>query len=216
MGTVLSIRGTSGSGKTTVVRRFLPAPLTGGPKGGPVDLNWYSAPTKKDPDRQLRVPGYTRQSEQLGLIGIVGPYHNACGGMDQLPSFSVCRGAVNYMLNQMECRWVFAEGLLASGVYGSWGEFSQGLRQFGHEYAWCYMNTPLEVCKERVRARQAAAGQPDKDINWGNLEAKYEQVIGNREKALSMGELVYDLPYGNEITAVIDIMSGKGDQWRAG
>lgn len=211
MGTVLSIRGTSGSGKTTVARRFLPAPLD----KGRTDLNWYPAPTKREPERQLRVTGYVRESSQLGLIGVIGPYHNACGGMDQLPSFSVCRGAIVYALNMLECRHVIAEGLLASGVYGSWGEFSASLREHGHTYAWCYMNTPLEVCKERVRKRQAEAGAEGKEINWGNLETKYAQVIGNRETALKAGEVVYDLPYGGEVSAVIDIMSGQGEKWRA-
>jgi len=214
MGVVLSIRGTSGSGKTSVARRFLPAPITGGPKGGPVDLNAYPAPTKRDPARLLRVTGYVRESTQLGRIGVCGPYHNACGGMDQLGSFEICRGAILHLLQELDCKFVIAEGLLASGVYGSWGEFSALLRAQGHAFAFCYLQTPLDVCKTRVKARQAEAGKPDKEINWGNLDAKYEQVISNREKALAAGELVYDLPYGREVEAVIDIMSGQGEKYR--
>ena len=214
MGTVLSIRGTNGSGKSSIARRFLPSPLTGGQHGGPVNLNWYPSPTKKEPGRQKRVEGYGRDSKQLGCIGIVGPYKTSCGGLDQVQDFEVSRGAISYMLDTLCCEWVIAEGLLASGVYGSWGKYSELLRSQGHIYAFCYLNTPLEVCKERIKMRQEAAGKKDKVINWQLVEDKFNSVRGNRDIALSHGEVVYDLPYLKEVEAVIDIMMGKGDEHR--
>jgi hypothetical protein len=135
--------------------------------------------------------------------------------MDQIPSFEVCRGAISHMLDPMECGHVIAEGLLASGVYGSWGEYSAQLRAAGHAFAFCYLHAPLEVCVERVRRRHAAAGRPEKQINWGNLEAKWHQVVANRARALAAGELVYDLPFEDELAALIKIMAGQGDEYRA-
>lgn len=215
MGTVFSIRGTNGSGKSSVARRFLPVPLTGGPKGGPAELNLYPSPTKKDPERQKRVPGFVRVSQQLGHVGVVGPYSTACGGLDQVVDFQASRRAISFMLNHLGCSHVIAEGLLASGVYGSWGEYSKLLREQGHTYAWCYLSTPLEICRQRIKARQEAAGRVNKVINWDLVDGKYAQVVANRLKALEMGEVVYDLPFLGEVEAVIDIMRGRGENHRA-
>lgn len=179
-----------------------------------MELNHYYAPTKKEPERWKRVPGYVRDSQQLGRIGVVGPYSSACGGLDQVQDFATSRAAIRYMIDTLGCRHVVAEGLLASGVYGSWGEYSALLRGQGHVYAFCYLQTPLEVCKERIKLRQAAAGKPGKAIQWQLVEGKYAQVVSNRQKALEAGEVVYDLPYLSEVQAVIDIMAGRGEKHR--
>lgn len=215
MAIVFSIRGTNGSGKSTIARRFLPAPM----EPGRVELNAYPAPTKREPDRKLRVEGYIRSSQQLGRIGVVGSYRTACGGLDGIVNFEVQRGAISWMIDVEQCDHVIAEGLLASGVYGSWGEFSKLLRAQGHTYAFCYLQTPLGVCKERILKRQAdalaASGRARREINWQLVEDKFNSVRGNRDIALRNGEAVYDLPFGGEVSAVIDIMQGKGEGWRA-
>lgn len=226
MGTVYSIRGTNGSGKTTLARAFLPPNAMGDNLGGPVDLNHYPSPTKKDPNRQLRSQGYVTEGyaaegyvtegwTSLGRVGVVGKYDAACGGMDRMPDFAVCRGAISYLLNELHCDAVIAEGLLASGVYGSWGVYAKELRQQGHNYAFCYLSTPLEICKERIKALQVKAGKVDKIINWSLVDAKYDQVISNRKIALANGEMVYDLPYSHEVHALSAIMRGEGDEYRA-
>ena len=69
--------------------------------------------------------------------------------------------------------------------------------------------------RSRIIRRQEAAGKVNKVINWSLVEGKYNQVIANRLKALEMGELVYDLPYGEEVHALAAMMQGKGEQYRA-
>jgi hypothetical protein len=220
MGTVWSIRSTNGGGKTTLARRFLPSPLTGSARGGPVDLAPYYAPTKKDPQRRLRVTGYVKETA-MGRVGVVGPYSAACGGLDQVPDFATSRASIDMLLDHelMRCQHVVAEGLLASGVFGSWGVYAQELRARGHAYAWCYLMTPYEVCVERIKARQAAAAaaEPNKKrnpINWSLVRGKHEQVLSNRLRALAAGETVYDLPLGLETEAMIAMMNGGGEEFR--
>jgi hypothetical protein len=216
MGTVYNIRGTNGSGKSTLARAFLPD-LKGNAvpcDGGPVDLNWYDAPTKKDPDRRLRVEGHVKATlGQKLIVGTVGPYRTACGGLDAVPSFSVQQDAIRDMLMRLLVPNVIAEGVLASTVYGSWAVFADYLERSGDRLAWVYLTTPLEVCLERIQARQRAAGK-EREIKTDLVADKVKAINATRTKALAAGRLVYDLPFGAEVEALTAIMDGKGEMYR--
>lgn len=203
MGTVYNIRGTNGAGKTTLARAFL---------GVPVDLNWFPSPTKKDPARQLRVEGYWKPG-----VAVVGRYGPACGGLDTVSAgFAVQQGALSYALD----KWtsgvnVIAEGVLASTVYGSWATFDLQLEAAGHRFAWCYLDTPLEVCYEHIRKRQEAAGNAGKVIKGDLVADKHKAILATRRKALADGRLVYDIPYRISVGALTDIMNGDWEGYRA-
>lgn len=208
MGLVFNIRGTNGAGKTTLARKFLPPNLQGGPFGGPVDLNWYDAPTLKEPDRRKRVEGYGFYVDGRPLV-VVGPYKTATGGLDNVPSFAIQQGAIIYALDFLRTPFVIAEGVLASTVYGSWGEFANTLKQSepSHDFAFCYLQTPLDVCFDRIRQRQEASGKV-KEIKRELVADKFKAIAATRAKALAEGQLVYDLPFDGEYEAMIDIMRG--------
>lgn len=210
---IYSIRGTNGSGKTTLVRAFVPT-LTGDHRGGPVDLNGYAAPTKKEPDRQKRVEGYGFDYPDLGRVGIIGSYKNPCGGLDTINSFDIQQAAIRWFITHFQPRHVLAEGILASTVFGSWGKFAQACADRGHDYLWCYLDTPLEVCLERIKKRQIAMGR-ERDIKEELVADKIKAIKATRERALKEGLPVYDLPYERAEQALRDIMLEKGDQYRA-
>jgi len=216
MGTVYSIRGTNGSGKTTLARRFLPPNLKGqyakgegGDTGGPVDLCFYPSPTKTDPDREKRVEGYIRLTKALGTVGAVGSYDASCGGMDKIPSFEIQRNAISYMLaaDRINCDHVIAEGLLASGVYGSWADYARLLAGQGHRYLFIYLHTPLDVCVERVRARQASVGKAGKDFKVLQVETMMGRAMRGRAAAMRDGMHVYDLPPSNDTNVLAAMLT---------
>jgi hypothetical protein len=199
MTTVFNIRGTNGSGKTTLARAFL------GPY--PVDLSEYAAPTTKDPGRRLRYQGTGNDADVL----LIGSYATACGGMDKHPAgkgFQVPLDAIRHALGfgappcfDLKVKAIICEGVLASGVYGSWAAFDDELRQRGHQMAFVYLHTPAEVCLERIRDRQRAAGKepappgtPDYERMVANVTGKWTGTMATRRKAIADGRLVYDLP----------------------
>lgn len=212
MSHIYNIRGTNGSGKTTLARAFLPKNMKGNEQGGPVDLNWYPSPTKRQPGRMLRAEGYMSNMLE-GVVGVIGKYETACGGMDTMPSFQTCQGAIQFMVHRLKADHVIAEGILASTVYGSWGKFAQIAKDHGHTFHFCYLDTPLELCRERILARQAAAGS-DRPIKWQLVEDKFRAIAATREKALAAGFAVQDIPHEDAVGALCRIMQGN-DRYRA-
>ena len=222
MTTVFNIRSTNGGGKSTLARAF----LTGGER---VNLDLYAAPTKKDPARALPYPGY--YSHTLDVLTI-GSYETACGGMDKHPAgkgFEVPINALRWALHHndpIKPRSVICEGVLASGVYGSWAAFDDELQAQGHRLAFVYLHTPAEVCLERIRDRQRAAGKepaapgtPDHARMVENVTGKWMVTMATRTKALRDGRLVYDLPPGEPQAVVAEVMrrivAGEGEAFRA-
>lgn len=222
MALVINIRGTNGSGKTTLARRYLPPDLKGDARGGPVDLVHFASPTKRDPNRRASVEGYGRTD--LRTI-VVGSYKTACGGLDTIASFDRQHAAIRAAIRilgklpqephqQYKDDTVIAEGILASTVFGSWGEFASDLKEVGHQFAFTYLQTPLDVCLERIRARQEAAGKV-RDIKVELVESKVRAIAATRAKALHEGHLVYDLPFGGETEALAAIVARDGEAFRA-
>ena len=214
MTTIFNLRGTNGSGKTTLARLF------SGPC--PVDLGAYAAPTKKNPGATRRYPATVNDDGVL----LLGSYATACGGMDKHPAgkgFEVPIAAIRHALSQYPTlRSIICEGVLASGVYGSWAAFADELKPQGHRFAFVYLHTPAEVCLDRIRLRQVAAGKvpalpgtPDYDRMVENVTGKWTGTMATRTKAIRDGHLVYDLPIGEESEAMLAIVAGEGEKYRA-
>lgn len=204
--TIYNIRGPNGSGKSTLARSLISGDPTAEPnrpgvEGSPtmVDLTWFDSPTKKDPARRRSVEGYVTKADDLEAI-VVGSYRTACGGLDATPNFATGFEAINgavSLLNQHgshTCRAVIAEGVISSTVWGSWGEYANDvMERDAAVFAFCYLIPPLEVCLERIRERQRAAGG-EKPIKEALVADKIKAVSATRLKALEAGHLVYDLP----------------------
>ena len=206
--TVYNIRGTNGSGKSTLARAYSKPPegeeLS---MSGPLDLHWYHSPTQRDPDRRKSVEGFGITTPKLSTV-LVGSYKTACGGLDAVPDFARSFSAINKAVKLLEVsatpgseQAVIAEGILASTVWGSWGDYAMKLRtgqaavpSNTARVAFCYLDTPLEVCLERIVRRQEAAGKV-REIKRELVEDKVRAIAATRRRALEAGELVYDIPY---------------------
>ncbi len=203
--TIYNIRGPNGSGKSTLARSLIqgdPAAeanrqLPGSPTM--VDLCWYDSPIKRDPARRRPVEGYVTKEDEWEAI-IVGSYRTACGGLDAIPNFDTSFIAINGAVDLLEqhsantYRAVIAEGVISSTVWGSWGEYARVCEEHDdRRFAFVYLNPPLELCLERIRERQRAAGG-ERPIKTELVADKIKAVAATRERALAAGRVVYDLP----------------------
>lgn len=181
---VINIRGCNGSGKTTIVRRFLDR-LPAVPLGG-------------RPDRPL---GYAVTANAWGIsapVYVVGSYENACGGTDGIKTQDEI---VDRVRRAHACGHVLVEGLLMSKSSDG-GTCAPALRELGGIFA--FLDTPWEVCLERVLGRRAAAGNdkpfdPDK-----TMRTAFDQCHRSAELLTQAGGYdVRPLPWQDPITHVV-------------
>jgi len=180
---IINIRGTNGSGKTTLARQLIE------PDPQPIDLVQYTSPTKREPERQRFVEGWG--SAGPGSWRAIGSYKQGCGGMDTIPSFELQQQAV-----LTAARWekngrpitgdrpenIICEGVLASTVAGSWLEFFRHFPAGGHMVLIAYLDTPLELCLERITARQIAAKGEAREIKVDQVRDKVRAIEATRAK----------------------------------
>lgn len=133
---IINIRGTHGSGKSTVVKsildRYPNAPIMGTgkkPEGYKLTIPWIDRP-----------------------LYIVGAYMTACGGCDAIQPYSLIWPRVIELARRGH---VIFEGALVSNSYGNIGRDSE---EFGDQFVFAFMNTPLEVCIARILKRRAEKG----------------------------------------------------------
>lgn len=184
---VVNIRGCNGSGKTTIVRRFLDRlPRT---------------PLGPRPEKPL---GYCVSAEAWGLrapVYVVGSYENACGGTDGIKTQEEI---VDRVQRAHAYGHVLVEGLLMSKSSDG-GVTAPALREMGGIFA--FLDTPWEVCLERVLARRAAAGNdkpfdPDK-----TMRAAYQQCHRSAELlTLAGGYDVRWVDHTNAVGAVVQYL----------
>ena len=134
---IINIRGTHGSGKSTVIRQMI--------------QRYGSDPTKCQIGDGRKVCGYSVPSP-FGTIRVVGSYRNECGGCDGIqPYANIWPRVVDYANGAH----VLFEGALVSNSYGNIGRDSE---VYGDDFVFAFLDTPLEVCIERIMQRRAAKG----------------------------------------------------------
>lgn len=184
---ILNIRGTSGSGKSTVVREV--ASQLGEPElilGARERLEAY------------------RYTGPNGPLYIIGSYKNQCGGCDALNGpLGGAKGSVaraDELVRQFasEGADVLFEGLMISSVYGRWLALS---KDFPGQFYWLMLDTPLEVCHDRVLQRNG--GKP---IKMENLLGKWEGARNHSRKALEERETVIWLEHQRATEQVLELL----------
>lgn len=138
-----NIRGTSGSGKSTLVRALAEA------LGG-----WTPILAAQDVLKGKRNKPLGYVTKQLD-VAIVGRYETDCGGCDTVKTQDEICGRVREFHKHHD--HVVFEGLLISHIYGRYRDLARELPPF----AMMFLDTPLDVCVERVKARRASKGNTD-------------------------------------------------------
>lgn len=164
MTTLIQIRGTSGSGKSTVVRKFMET-ITG----------WVPEyrPGRKKPIL-YRAPD--------GIV-VLGHYESPCGGCDTIGSAAAVAELVGQLLrNGMKPKTIVCEGLLLSEDT----KWTLKLAEEGVSSQVLFLTTPIDECVQRIKGRRAEAGN-DKPLSESNTRNRVKAIEGARNKLSEAG-----------------------------
>lgn len=156
---IINIRGTSGAGKSWVVRQLM--------KRFSAELVYL--PNVKRPVGHQVLPS-TR---------IAGPYINANGGCDDLTNHYMSYDALGELIRSWDAEGqnVVFEGLIISGIFGRYLDLARSVK----DYRWVFLDMPLEVCRQRMAERRlakaAATGKPPPALVAADkIAGKFEEV----------------------------------------
>jgi adenylate kinase family enzyme len=134
--TILKIHGCSGAGKTTFARSLIEAAATIDPLH---EIN-----------NKRKTVGYRLDLLELdNPVFLLGSYENACGGVDTVGTAQEVMEMIDRYAKEGH---VVHEGLLQSTYYGAMGEHS---KKYGGDYIYAFLDTPINVCLDRVVERRA-------------------------------------------------------------
>lgn len=155
---ILQIRGTSGSGKSTVMRQIMDQ-----------YSSWNSIyqPGRKKPLY------YAKRS----LI-VLGHYESACGGCDTIGSARQVHELVTKLHGAGPGRTILCEGLLLSEDV-KWTKQLEDVRCL-------FLTTPVETCLKRIRERRRRAGNT-KPLKEDNTRNRVRTIERARTKLMDAG-----------------------------
>ncbi len=178
-GVVLTIQGTNGSGKSTVVRQLM----------NRVGIKRHLK------DERGRTWAYRLVTKTPMFV--LGRYETACGGCDTIPTLDEAFHRVNKLAAMGS---VIFEGLLIGSSPRRL--LSMVASMPNHKVIFAGIDTPLARCIKRVEKRRHAKGN-DKPLNPANLEAKYKGVKRTQEILKEHGMDVRSLPHKDALKMVI-------------
>lgn len=155
---IINIRGTSGSGKSWVVRRVME------------DYgfwNGFYVPGRKQPLYHYPEDGRS--------IAVLGHYNSPCGGCDTIGS---AKQVYTLIQKLSQAKVIIAEGLLLSEDV-KWSSYLKDLRVI-------FLTTSIEQCITQIEARRKEAGN-DKPLNRYNTENRVGVIERARVKLLTAG-----------------------------
>lgn len=178
---IVKIGGVNGSGKTSLMR-------------GLMDIwSFYTVPV--DPSKPTgKVARYEATVEQPDLMGhlfnkvvVLGDYRNVCGGMDTI-SDKETRYAMVEAWTKDKKALVFFEGLITGKTYGALGTLSENSAV---PWLYVFMDTPFDVCVERVLARRKAAGNTTPFDPERTMRPTFKSCQSTAARAKALGHMVH-------------------------
>lgn len=140
MHVVIKVGGCNGSGKTTLARAML-------------KLYPEMVPIRQG----AKIRGYVGGAVGKPNLYVLGSYENVCGGMDTISDKEERLSLVRRYAEMRGDQIVFFEGLITGKTYGAFGVMSEEPKHMG-KWLYAFMDTPFDVCVERVLQRRAAKG----------------------------------------------------------
>ena len=168
---IINVRGTSGTGKSTVVRNIM-------------KLADGKIRVMKEGRRQpfgylLTFPGRKRR------VALVGHYETPCGGCDTIQSYEDIYNAVR--AGDDAGYDVIYEGLLISGEHAR----PTQLHNEGRDIRVIALNTPLDLCIESINERRWAKNPDKPPVKERNTIAKARAVEIAMQKMTEAGLETY-------------------------
>lgn len=157
---IINLRGTSGSGKTYIVKRI---------------MELYATKTPHMIERRKQPIGYTLTRPDGNPLFLAGHYEGACGGCDNLSQgLDYIYGLIHEATARGED--VMFEGLIVASDVLRCIELKQ---RHGHELMVIGLNTSLPDCLAGVQQRRDARGDT-RPLSSKNTEAKFKALIPQR------------------------------------
>jgi hypothetical protein len=195
---ILQIRGTSGSGKTTMVKHLLKQIV-------PTVVEWS--------ENKKRARVYA--GKYLGhKIFILGDYTIGAGGCDTIPKIEQVIDLVDRYATKYPEAIVVFEGLLLAHSWGAMGEYAHA--KFGERYINAFLDTPEDTCLARVlhRRQQKSGGDTNPERHEKiekNVRADYYRVYLCWKRVKARGGIREKVPHedstnwlDNRLKAYID------------
>lgn len=159
MTTIVNLRGTSGSGKSTVVFDLM--------------AQYPTEPIKE----KGKIIGYVIHAIDAGDIYVLGRYETDCGGCDTIMDINVTRKLIKRFAKKGN---VLFEGLIVNNAYAGNLEVMRKTKQ---DFHFAFLDTPLRTCISRVKKRRKAKGNT-KPFNQENTVKMYHSNHRMLERAV--------------------------------
>lgn len=197
---IINIRGTNGSGKTSLARKFIANDVE------EIELAKY----ERGRGKVKVIPGMLSNIRGKSFI-VVGDYTRPQGGLDSIPTFKLQQQAI---LNAIALKpdHVIFEGILCSTVFGAWAPFMKDLKGKGLSPFIGYLDTPLDICIQRIYERQQMADRI-RQINTQMVADKMRGINATVGKFESIGVPTCILEYKDPLKCLEDGVKdryGKG------
>ncbi len=183
---IFLVRGTNGSGKSTVIFNIL--------------KNFKGRPVRFE-EAENGIVGYLVKSINLFVIG---PYTTPNGGCDRIPNIDVpmfrAVAAWNRGYN------VLMEGLMLSGVVSEPHRLAAGGRKVDH----IFLTTPVEKCIKRVQSRRSAKGN-SAALDPKHLLSKHRSCISSKKAMEKLGDTTLHVKNSEAYTHILNVL-GLGSE----
>lgn len=181
MGRAFNLRGTNGSGKTHVARHLIQCSMA-----------------KPYTRRGSKILTYKGSLYGCDLI-LFGSYETNCGGCDTIPSVHIVSELLHkYMA--YDNTMIFYEGLMISHMIGTVGEAA---KQYPYHHVMGFLDTPLEMCIERVKQRRLSVGNAKPFDPERTLVKDYKAVERAKVNATNQGLQTVTIRWDH---AVVDVL----------
>ncbi len=158
---IISVRGTNGSGKSTVVRGLME-------RGAAKPIFGVLGPSR--PEAYKLLLAFVAEP-----VFVIGPYVSETGGCDSVHPFKLIIELLNKYSKQGH---IVFEGMMISDTYGRIGVL---LERWGLQAVFAFLPTPLDECIRRVEQRRINRGN-QKPLNPKNTINRYKSVQRVRDK----------------------------------
>lgn len=186
---IINVRGTSGSGKSWVVKelmkQFSVSPYDAERLGHVLNGNTFVLGPYLSGLSTEGTDVVNRKTTQEGIQKLI---ERAGGGVDDLSKNIRDQDNIQKEIDISSFQNVIFESLLVSGIYGRYRDQARRVTDF----RWVFLNTSLEKCLEnirnrRIKAKKPAEFNPDATIN------KYRSVRSILNKARADGLKTWDI-----------------------
>ena len=176
---IINVRGTSGSGKTHLVRNL---------------MECYDSRIKVYDVGRRQPIGYVCERANGPSLSVIGHYEIACGGCDTISTMDQIFELVRE--SHQEGHDVIFEGLLVNSDRNR----TVQMHEDGLPLLVVTLSTPIELCLESVMARREAKakkkgdGNKAKELNPRNTESRFKMADKNDDvfKSLEMPSCYVD------------------------